>query len=183
MKSRQSFVFLGGSWSEDYYSGMAAVLVRHPKTTLLFDAGFGANVDEHYKNAPWLMRALTAYEKETNAARQLQEHGIAPGQINSIILSHWHWDHISGAEDFPDAEVMVSKAEEDHIRTLPARELISQMRGRLKLRSFDFTGEAYENFDRSFDLFSDGSVVLVPLPGHTPGSTGMFVNLRSGRRF
>ena len=32
-------------------------------------------------------------------------------------------------------------------------------------------------------MFSDGSVVLVPLPGHTPGSTGLFVNLHSGKRF
>ena len=183
MMSKQSFVFLGGSWSEDYSSGMAAVLIRHPKGTLLFDAGFGANVDEHFKNAPRLMRALTTYDKETNAARQLQEHGISPEKIDSIILSHWHWDHVSGAEDFPAAEVMVSKAEEDHIQTLPAGELITQMRGRLKMRSFDFTGGAYENFDRSFDLFSDGSLVLVPLPGHTPGSTGMFVNLPSGKRF
>jgi glyoxylase-like metal-dependent hydrolase (beta-lactamase superfamily II) len=183
MKSKQSFVFLGGSWSEDYDSGMAAILIRHPRATLLFDAGFGANVDEHFKNAPRLMRALTTYDKETNAARQLQEFGISPDQISSIILSHWHWDHVSGAEDFPGADVMVSKAEEDHIRTLPAGELISQMRGRLKLRSFDFINGAYENFERSFDMFSDGSLVLVPLPGHTPGSTGLFVNLRSGKSF
>ena len=33
------------------------------------------------------------------------------------------------------------------------------------------------------DLFDDGSVVFVPLPGHTGGSNGMFVNLRSGKRF
>ena len=183
MKSRQSFVFLGGSWSEDYFSGMAAVLIRHPKATLLFDTGFGANVDEHIKSIPMLMRTLTTYDKETNAASQLQEHGIAPEQIDRIILSHWHWDHVSGAEDFPGVEVMLSKAEEDHIQTLSASELISRMRGRLKLRSFDFTGGAYENFDRSFDMFSDGSLVLVPLPGHTPGSTGLFVNLRSGKRF
>ena len=183
MKSRQSFVFLGGSWAEDYFSGMAAVLIRHPKATMLFDTGFGANVDEHIKSIPMLMRALTTYDKETNAARQLQEHGIAPDQIDRIILSHWHWDHVSGAEDFPGVEVMLSKAEEDNIQTLSASELISRMRGRLKLCSFDFTSGAYENFDRSFDIFSDGSLVLVPLPGHTPGSTGLFVNLRSGKRF
>ena len=183
MKSRQSFVFLGGSWSEDYYSGMAAVLIHHPKATLLFDTGFGANVDEHFKNAPRLMRALTTYDKEMNAARQLQDFGISPNEINSIILSHWHWDHVSGAEDFPGVDVMLSKTEEDYIQTLPAGELISQMRGRLKLRSFDFTSGAYENFDRSYDMFADGSLVLVPLPGHTPGSTGLFVNLRSGKRF
>ncbi len=47
MMSKQVFVFRGGSWTEAYDSGMAAVLVRHPQSTLLFDTGFGANVDEH----------------------------------------------------------------------------------------------------------------------------------------
>src|SRR4051794_6219170 len=40
MISKQSFVYRGGSWSEQFESGMAAVLVRHPKATLLFDTGF-----------------------------------------------------------------------------------------------------------------------------------------------
>jgi glyoxylase-like metal-dependent hydrolase (beta-lactamase superfamily II) len=183
MVSRQSFVFLGGSWSESYDSGMAAILIRHPLGTLLFDAGFGANVDEHFKSMPALMKALTTYDKETNAAQQLREHGISPDQIDRIILSHSHWDHVSGAEDFPGVEVLVAKHEEEYIQTLPSSELMSQMRERLNLRSIDFTGAAYENFDRSLDLFGDGTLVLVPLPGHTPGSTGLFVNLRSGKRF
>jgi glyoxylase-like metal-dependent hydrolase (beta-lactamase superfamily II) len=40
----------------------------------------------------------------------------------------------------------------------------------------------YETFDQSYDLFHDGSVVIVPLPGHTPGSLGVFVNLAPDRR-
>jgi glyoxylase-like metal-dependent hydrolase (beta-lactamase superfamily II) len=56
------------------------------------------------------------------------------------------------------------------------------MGDKLKLHTFELSGPPYENFDRSLDLFEDGSIVLVPLPGHTPGSIGMFVNLRSGKR-
>lgn len=36
---------------------------------------------------------------------------------------------------------------------------------------------------RSFDLYGDGTVVLVPLPGHTPGSLSTFVNLPGLRIF
>lgn len=183
MMSKQVFVFRGGSWSEAYDSGMAAVLVRHPKGTLLFDTGFGANVDEHIKTIPALMRRLTTYEKETSAAAQLKAHGFDPGEIKMAIISHSHWDHVSGLEDFPQAEAWFAKEEIDDIPTLPAGELIQQMKGELKLNGFEFAGVAYENFDRSYDLFGDTSVVLVPLPGHTPGSIGMFVNLRSGKRF
>ena len=183
MMSKQAFVFRGGSWSEDYESGMAAVLVRHPKGLLLFDAGFGANVDEHIKTIPALMRRLTAYDRETSAAAQLKAHGLDPNEIKMAIISHSHWDHVSGLEDFPLAEAWFAKQEIDDIPTLPAGELIQQLQPKLKLHAFEFAAAPYENFDRSFDVFGDASIVLVPLPGHTPGSIGMFVNLRSGQRF
>ncbi|MEK6285728.1 MAG: MBL fold metallo-hydrolase [Acidobacteriota bacterium] len=182
MMSKQAFVYSGGSWSVNYDSGMAAVLVRHPKATFLFDTGFGANVDEHIKTIPSLMQALTTYDKETSAAAQLRDHGVDPAGIKMVIISHSHWDHISGLEDFPQAEAWFAREEADYIATLPPRELVKQMGDKLKLHTFEMSGPPYENFDRSFDLFGDGSIVLVPLPGHTPGSIGMFVNLRSGKR-
>jgi N-acyl homoserine lactone hydrolase len=183
MMSKEAFVYRGGSWSETYESGMAAALIRHPKATFLFDTGFGINVDEHIKTIPALMQALTKYDKETSAATQLQAQAISPNDIKMAIISHSHWDHISGLEDFPQAEAWIARDEEAHIRTLPDRELVQQMKGKIKWQTIEFTDGAYENFDRSLDLFKDGSIVLVPLPGHTPGSLGMFVNLRSGKRF
>lgn len=183
MMSKQVFVYRGGSWTENYDSGMAAILIRHPKGTFLFDAGFGANVDQHITSIPSLMRALTRYDKETSAAVQLREHGIDPAGIKMAIISHSHWDHVSGLEDFPNAEAWFAREEADYIKTLPARELVKQMGDTLKAHAVDLNGPAYENFDRSLDVFGDGSIVLVPLPGHTPGSIGMFVNLRSGKRF
>jgi N-acyl homoserine lactone hydrolase len=183
MLSKQAFVYRGGSWSGEYETGMAATLIRHPKAMVLFDTGFGTNVDEHVKSMPAIMRALTNYDKETSAVAQLQARGISPEQIQIVILSHSHWDHVSGLTDFPQAEVWISKEEGQFIDRLPDQELIRQMRGKLNLHSVEFTDGAYENFDRSLDIFKDGSLVLVPLPGHTPGSLGMFVNLPSGKRY
>jgi glyoxylase-like metal-dependent hydrolase (beta-lactamase superfamily II) len=48
--------------------------------------------------------------------------------------------------------------------------------------SLRFTPQPYETFDESADLYSDGTVVVVPLRGHTPGSVGIFVNLAPNRR-
>jgi N-acyl homoserine lactone hydrolase len=183
MLSQQAFIFRGGSWSVTYESGMAAALVRHPKATFLFDTGFGVNVDEHIKSIPALMRATTKYEKETSAAAQLQAQGIAADDIKMVLISHSHWDHVSGLEDFKQAEVWATKEEQDYVSTLPSGELIQYLNRLIKWHAFEFSDGAYENFDRSLDLFKDGSIVLVPLPGHTPGSLGMFVNLRSGKRF
>jgi glyoxylase-like metal-dependent hydrolase (beta-lactamase superfamily II) len=55
--------------------------------------------------------------------------------------------------------------------------------GPFQLHELTFDGGAYGPFGASRDFFEDGSVVLVPMPGHTPGSVGVFVNLPSGQRF
>jgi glyoxylase-like metal-dependent hydrolase (beta-lactamase superfamily II) len=183
MPAKQSFAYRGGSWSGPYENGMAAILVRHPQASFLIDAGFGANVDHHWKTIPWVMRQLSSYVKETPAAAQLQQNGIALDHIKFAIITHSHWDHISGLEDFPGLEVRMPTAELQFIRDRKQPGLIDQMIDKLNIHTFDFTGGPYENFDRSLDLFNDGSVVLVPLPGHTTGSTGVFVNLHSGKRF
>jgi glyoxylase-like metal-dependent hydrolase (beta-lactamase superfamily II) len=183
MTSRESFVYRGGSWSRQYESGMAAILVRHPKAVFLFDTGFGKNVDEHVKSIPFLMRKLTKYDKEQSAASQLERHGIRPDQIDMILISHSHWDHVSGWEDFPGVEGWMTREEALYSRALPESELMKRMLDKVKVREIDLSGPPYENFDRSFDLFGDGAVILVPLEGHTPGSMGMYVNLRSGKRF
>jgi N-acyl homoserine lactone hydrolase len=183
MTSKESFVYRGGSWSREYRSGMAAALIRHRRGSFLFDTGFGVNVDQHVKSMPWLMQKVANYRKETPAALQLSEHGLDPNLIKTIILSHSHWDHISGAEDFANAEVLLSREEASFVAGLSQTELIKKLEGRLRLRAIEISGPPYENFDRSLDLYGDGSIELVPLEGHTPGSIGMFVNLRSGKRF
>lgn len=124
-----------------------------------------------------------SYEKGEPAAAQLRKQGIAVDQITMIIISHSHWDHVSGLEDYPGVEVWLSQREIDYIHRLPTSALINRMIGTRALHPITFANRSYENFDQSVDLFDDGSVVLVPLPGHTDGSVGMFVNLRSGKRF
>ncbi len=183
MLSQQMFSWRGGNWGETQEFGIAAILVKHPKATILFDSGFGKNVDEHFKTAPWLMRRLAKCEKEIPGVEQLSRQGITQDQISEIYISHSHWDHVSGLDDFPGIPVRMPAAELEFIRARRNPGLIDQFIDKLNVKTFGFAGKPYENFERSLDLFEDGSVVLVPLPGHTEGSTGMFVNLPSGKRF
>jgi glyoxylase-like metal-dependent hydrolase (beta-lactamase superfamily II) len=183
MLSQDMFSYRGGAFGKSRDFGMAAVLVKHPKGNILFDSGFGKNVDAHFKTMPWLMQKLTTYEKEIPAAEQLQKGGITQDQISAIYISHSHWDHISGLEDFPGVPVRMPAAELEFIRAGRYSGLIDRFIDKLKVETFEFADKPYENFTRSYDLFADGSVVFVPLPGHTEGSVGMFVNLPSGKRF
>jgi glyoxylase-like metal-dependent hydrolase (beta-lactamase superfamily II) len=103
--------------------------------------------------------------------------------LSGIVLTHAHWDHISGAQDFPGVPVWISEAEAQFIEGGHRSTKVARGIGPLKLRPFGFQDGPYLGFTQSWDVWSDGSVVLVPAPGHTPGSVIVFITLASGRRF
>lgn len=183
MFSKAGFAYRGGALDEERIFGMAAILVQHPQGTLLIDAGFGRNVDTHALSVPWLMRKTSRHEKETPAVEQLRAAGIEPAQLHGIVLTHAHWDHVSGLEDFPGVPVWVPQAERDFIASGHLAAGLAASLGALNYRVYDFPDGAYLGFDASLDVFKDGSVVLVPAPGHTPGSVIAFVTPPGERRY
>jgi N-acyl homoserine lactone hydrolase len=68
------------------------------------------------------------------------------------------------------------------LRWQPERRADAQLR-RGCVRTYRFEDGPYLGFPRSFDVWDDGSVVIVPAPGHTPGSVVVFVALPSGERY
>lgn len=185
-KTLEAFFYSGGSWTTPRVGAHSAILVRHPQGDLLFDTGLGNHVDEQFRESmPFWLKPFMAYEKIGSAQNLLAEE-VKKNPIRIIILSHLHWDHASGIKDFPGVEVWTTRKEYDWAMRPDAPEgryIQSQFSGKeVKWRFIQFERVPYENFDQSLDVFRDGSVVLVPLPGHTPGAIGMFVNLRSGKR-
>jgi hypothetical protein len=77
--------------------------------------------------------------------------------------------HLSSG--IPDHEQVTSASDLKHVLTLSSPEDIS------------FGTASYENFERSFDMFQDGRIILVPLPEDDGPALGVFVNLLSGRRY
>lgn len=183
MFSKAGFAYRGGALGEDRTFGMAAILVQHPQGRLLIDAGFGRNVDAHVLTTPWLMRKTSRYEKETPAADQLRAAGLDPAQLNGIVLTHAHWDHVSGAEDFPGVPVWVPQAERDFVASGHIAAGLAASFAGLAWRTYDFPDGPYLGFASSYDVFKDGTVVLVPTPGHTPGSVIAFVTPPGERRY
>lgn len=183
MFSRAGLAYRGGSLGEPRVFAMAGILVRHPGGTLLFDTGFGKDVDAHARSMPRLMQLLTHYEKGVPVAEQLRAGGIDPATLAGIVLTHAHWDHVSGIPDLKGAPVWADQAELDFIRDGGDMSVLARSFGNLPYRVYDFPHGPYLGFDRSYDVFGDGAVVLVPAPGHTPGSIIAFVTLPSGKRF
>jgi glyoxylase-like metal-dependent hydrolase (beta-lactamase superfamily II) len=53
-------------------------------------------------------------------------------------------------------------------------------RAKDRIYAFDFKGPAIDGFEGTFDVFGDGAVIAVPMPGHTPGSTAFLVRGKGG---
>jgi len=181
-KTLDAFTVADGQWTQTAIANHVAVLIEHHAATLLFDTSLGRQVDSQFASEmPWYDKPLLRYGEVQPVRDQLERDGI---HVDRILLSHAHWDHPSGLADFPEVPVWAPYAEIEfsQIATPPAV-LPSQFRHGVKWLPYDFAPEPFMGFDASHDLFGDGSLVLVPLSGHTPGSVGLFVTRDDGRRF
>lgn len=183
---REALMVAGGDWSQERVLNHIAVLVEHPRfpdQRLMFDAGLSAAVEtERQTNLPWLYRQwpLLSYA-HLNPARQQLPAGLYP---KVIALSHIHWDHASGIADFPEAEVWAAPAERAFAgQATPPAVFPTQVRSQApRWKDMVFTARPQCGFAQSQDVYGDGSVVLVSMPGHTPGSVGLWVRTGQGRK-
>lgn len=184
MYAKAGLAYEGGRMDDPRVFSIGGILVRHPKGTLLFDTGFGPSVDEHFRiGTPFLLRMLSKYDRQTTVADELRKAGIAPSSLTAVILTHAHWDHVSGLEALPGVPVWVSEAELAFVNGKDASSALARKLGTAEYRAYDFPSGPYLGFEHSRDVFGDGSVVLVPAGGHTPGSVIAFISLPDGKRY
>lgn len=183
MFSVAAFAYRGGGFLDHRVFGMGSILIRHPKGNLLFDAGFGRLVDAHFEMMPWLMKATTKYQREETVADQLKTVGLKLEDIKAVVLTHAHWDHVSGLQDLKGVPVWVTQAELDFVNSDDVNAALAQELGTKDYKTYEFKSGPYLTFDSSYDVFEDGSVVIVPAPGHTPGSIIAFITVPGGQRY
>jgi glyoxylase-like metal-dependent hydrolase (beta-lactamase superfamily II) len=183
-ESRAALMYDGGDWQEKIESVFVGVLVKHPKGTFLFDTGLGRNFSEQFADNTWIFRQLVEIKKLNPIADQLNDHHINPAIIDFVIPSHLHWDHAGGIEDFLKAPIWIQKAESDWARLQKLPDVMQKQFDdpAINWKFFELAAKPYELYSRSLDLFGDGSIILVPMEGHSPGTIGMILNFQSGRR-
>jgi glyoxylase-like metal-dependent hydrolase (beta-lactamase superfamily II) len=135
----------------------------------MFDAG--ALPDSHFKGdgSPVVEGVVTATKP---LLPQVAAAGVEPSQVTYFALSHFHSDHTGNANEFANATWIVQKAERDYMFADSPQGII-QPGTYAALR--DAKTKVLNNED--FDVFGDGSVVVMATPGHTPGHQVVAVKL------
>jgi N-acyl homoserine lactone hydrolase len=153
-----------------------AFVVEHPSGTCLFDTGQterAAHRGYHQWWHPflWLARFELGSDDEVRAQ-------VDPASVRWVVLSHLHTDHVGGLPAFTHATVVVSRTEWERSRGLGGRlrGYVPQHWPRgLEPVLVQFTGAPIGPFPGSHDLAGDGSLLLVPTAGHTPGHMALIV--------
>ncbi|HEX6374138.1 MAG TPA: N-acyl homoserine lactonase family protein [Allosphingosinicella sp.] len=138
-------------------------LIRHGENYLLWDTGLPGELAG--KTVPMGDMTLTVTR---TVADQLRQIGVAPDQVNFVGISHRHEDHIGQAADFRKATLLIGSEDFEAIRKGDsARRLAPWIDG----------GSRAERIDGDHDVFGDGSVVMLFMPGHTEGHHSLLVRL------
>ena len=178
-----AFAYRGGSFRDPRDFAMAAALVRHPRGDLLIDTGLGREIDTQVQLMPFFFRAGTPYTRGTPAADQLAAADYDLGRLRGILLTHAHWDHVSGLPDFPRTPVLVTAEERRFVEDGGWITAVARSARDVQYEEYAFDGGPYLGFPRSHDVYGDGAIVVVPAPGHTPGSVIVFLALPDGTRY
>jgi glyoxylase-like metal-dependent hydrolase (beta-lactamase superfamily II) len=167
--------------------GMTTFLVEHPRARFLVDPAMCRDV--HHAVLPQLPAPLrmvvTPKRPVIGLAEILNREGLEAADIDFAVTTHLHWDHVSGLLELPESmPVRTLEVERDWALRGPEAPL-GVARGPLLSRTFapyELDGPPILTFERSHDLFGDGSVILVDLAGHTPGSVGVLLAVDDGTR-
>jgi glyoxylase-like metal-dependent hydrolase (beta-lactamase superfamily II) len=176
-------------------------VIQHPKRgVVLFDTGY----------SEWFFRATAPFPErlyrwmtpvhlgpEQTARAQLAALGVAPGDVRTIVISHFHADHIAGLRDFPRAELVFAHDAYESVRArtrwnalrcgvMPAllpEDFAARARPLEAVQFVAATGLPAP-FARGADVLGDGSLLAVELPGHATGQIGLsFEDAASGRAY
>ncbi len=151
-------------------------LIVHDAGKVLFDTGLNLAIRQAQARllGPAAADWQIDFPGDAQIVPQLARLGIAPPDIRYVVNSHLHFDHCGGNAQFPGATLVVH-AKEWRAAQRPALHAA----GIYNPIDFDHM-KSVRQVDGELDLFGDGSVVVFPTPGHTPGHQSLRLTLASG---
>jgi N-acyl homoserine lactone hydrolase len=178
--TRANFAFTGGAFRDKRSFAATAILVTHPQGDFLIDAGFGAGIAAHVHAQPWYARS--PYQATGTASEQLDASGYDRGRLRGVLITHSHWDHVSGLDQL-QVPIWTSAGELRYAAEARDGKVFRTVSKGHEVHRYEFDSAPYLGFPSSYDVHGDGSVVVALAGGHTPGSVIVFVTLPAGQRY
>jgi len=153
-------------------------LIDHPKGRAVFDTGLhlATQTDQvNYMGAKFNSYQQCHFHPGEEISARLEAMQIAPESITYVINSHLHFDHCGGNALLPNADIIVQRDEHAFAE--------SGKGGPGYIKNDWATGQTFKVIDGEHDLFGDGSVVILPTRGHTPGHQSLRVQTELGGEF
>jgi glyoxylase-like metal-dependent hydrolase (beta-lactamase superfamily II) len=191
----EALVLSGGGIRSVRFPSSVAV-IEHPKEgVILLDTGYSprfAEITRKLQGKLYSWISNVEIEPSETATEQLIRSGISPDDVRLIVISHFHGDHLGGVADFPRARFVYF---ESALRTFeamtPLQARLKGFLGELLPKDFGSRSERVEQsqlqpftrlpgFTQGAKLLPDGSIWMIPLPGHAPGHTGLWLETEDG---
>lgn len=178
----QALTQRGGRWRVQTYPAGFALILHPGRGPVLFDTGYAPRVKTLMRRWPGALYGLVTpvrIEAQETAAAWVARLGWAPADIREVIVSHLHADHVGGLRDFPNAKFVLDAGAYTALQPLRGvravrRAFLPQLLpddfvGRIQPLSFQAAPPGLEPLTEAADVFGDGSVLAVRVPGHAPG--------------
>ena len=169
-----------------------AFVIEHEQGTVLFDTGQSPDSLSDPSYYPggmlgWIYRRQARFRvaDEHTLPAQLAALGFTTSDITHVALSHLHQDHAGNLAPFTSVPIYVAPAEHALLSSTTP-----EMHGVLAQRipppgvtltpapltaPTASTDPALAEFSSHWDVFNDGTLVLVATPGHSPGSMSALI--------
>jgi N-acyl homoserine lactone hydrolase len=153
-------------------------LIQHERGLVLVDTGFdpvAAHDPAGVYGQEYVEKFRLKLDPEDCVDHQLSLLGVAPADIDFVVATHLHRDHAGGLYLFNQSRIIVGKGE------IPwAFWPHNKLSRTFRQADFDrVPRDSWIEIPGDYDLFGDGSVVILFMPGHTPGSLSVLVRLPS----
>jgi len=172
LRLKKSVYIKSADRSETFEAPVISALIRHKQGNVLFDTGCHPSVVEH-GDERWgpLMKVMTPVMRaEDTLLPSLACVGVGPDDIDIVVNSHFHPDHCGCNQFFKRATILA------HAREIEAAKATGAEAAGYLRADWDHQ-QPMDPVNGERDVFGDGRLVLIPLPGHTPGTLGAAVHL------